>query len=283
MFIGFLEKNSGKTFVAHELGATLQKVTGQEIIPYKPVSGSNFWYQADNSKFIMENKLLLSQDLRITAHRLSYHQRIPLSILNPIHSLFFPMNIESLLNGSIKISLMEQYSYDKPIIIRYSLWDKENSLEHRIHVVYNDISLPQSIQSVLDLSNEVLYYSSLDDLTEIDRKFSPLAIQTTFDYINGYITNSSNILGVMIESFNNIVLPKNIVEHATSILLVAPGFIAKMDTEKFLKAYQIIGSNYQPSNKFLELMHPTKLIKLPFNPQEGDLITIIENLEIETL
>ena len=36
--IGFLEKNSGKTNVAHELGATLQKVTGHEIIPYKPVS-----------------------------------------------------------------------------------------------------------------------------------------------------------------------------------------------------------------------------------------------------
>ena len=54
-----------------------------------------------------------------------------------------------------------------------------------------------------------------------------------------------------------------------------------MDLEKFLKAYQVVGNNYQQSNKFLELVHPSKLAKLPFNPQEEDLMKIIEELEIE--
>ena len=281
VIIGLLEKNSGKTFVAHELGATLQKMTSKKIIPYKPISGSNFWYQADNSKFIIKNKLLLSQDLRITAERLLYQQDIPLTILNPVHSLFFPINIGPLLDGSMKISLMDKYSYDKPILIRYSLWNKKTSLEDRIHVVHKDTPLPEPIQPILESSSKVLYYSSIEDLTELDRKYSPLAIQTTFDYVNEYITNSSDVLGLIIESFNNIVLPKDIIEHATSILLVAPGFVTKMDLEKFLKAYQVVGNNYQQSNKFLELVHPSKLAKLPFNPQEEDLMKIIEELEIE--
>ena len=53
--IGLLEKNSGKTFLIKNLINLLKNK--YKVIPFKPISGSNFWYHPENTRYAIKNGL----------------------------------------------------------------------------------------------------------------------------------------------------------------------------------------------------------------------------------
>ena len=203
--IGLLEKNSGKTFLIKNLINLLSDK--YSIIPFKPISGSNYWNHPENTKYFLKNRLLLSQDLRDTVSEVTDPLSIPLSILNPIHTLFSPKNVWRLMNGRTTLKQINHSNYwsiDEPVLIRYSIWDELQKSEKKIHVI-SKRSIPPKIKPLVEICDEKYFFDSFDDLAMYDKKYSFLSIKSAFSLIKQKANKEVKESIVFTESFNDIV------------------------------------------------------------------------------
>ncbi|MHA1983385.1 MAG: hypothetical protein ACW967_03445 [Candidatus Hodarchaeales archaeon] len=279
IIIGLLEKYSGKTFIAKNLAQYLKD--DYFIVPFKPISGSNYWYHPENTKYLIKNKILISQDLRRVASVLNNISDFPLPILNPVHSLFHHTDLNSILSGEKSLEEIEKTSYwstEKPILIRYSLWEEDLQKEKRIHVVLEN-SIPESLEDVLNNATEICPYTRLEELATLDRKFSSLALASTFNYLLKKIKNHVKEPLFLIEGFNNIVPINTMIHQSSTILIVAPGKIVVTNTERFKKTQKFLSNDFLPVDKYLSHSVVNEDFSIPFNPNENDWHQIIANIK----
>jgi predicted P-loop ATPase/GTPase len=225
--------------------------------------------------------MLISQDLRRVASVLNNVSDFPLPILNPVHSLFHHMNLNSILSGEKSLEEIEKTSYwstDKPILIRYSLWEEDLQKEKRIHVVLEN-SIPKSLEDVVSNATEICAYSSLEELTALDKKFSSVALASSFNYLLKKIKNHAKKPLLLIEGFNNIVPINSMIHQSSTILIVAPGKIAVTNTDRFKKTQKFLMTEFLPVDKYLSHSVVKEEFSIPFDPNENDWYQIIANIK----
>ncbi|MHA1989792.1 MAG: hypothetical protein ACW981_10320 [Candidatus Hodarchaeales archaeon] len=279
IIIGLLEKNSGKTFIAKNLAHYLKDE--YFIVPFKPISGSNYWYHPENTKYLLKNRTLISQDLRRVTSFLNNISDFPLTILNPVHSLFHHTNLNSILRGETSFEEIEQTSYwstDKPILIRYSLWEEDLQKEKRVHVVLEN-SIPESLEDAVGNAEEIFPYNSLEELATLDKELSTLALDSCFNYLLKKIKNQSKKPLLLIEGFNNIVPLSSMIHQSSTILIVAPGKIAVTNVDRFKKTQKFLMNEFLPVDKYLSHSVVKGDFSIPFNPNENDWYQIIANIK----
>ena len=92
--------------------------------------------------------------------------------------------------------------------------DEEIQKEKRIHVVSKD-SIPDSLQGIINHSDEVHYYNNLEDLASFDKMFSRLALFSNFNYILNKMKKEMDNPLLIVEGFNNIVPISQVIQQSS--------------------------------------------------------------------
>lgn len=259
LITGIQEKNSGKTFVTELLGHILNK-NNQPFEVYKPVSGSHYYYQASNVFFGLSYGTIISQDLRTTHQAVHPDCNRPLELLNPIHTLFFTHNL-----GSYVQNRMKDYingSLDQPGLVRYGLANLEGKVER--HILYNPSLMPESLHPLLNNAMKTKEFATLDELQRLDAQLTTKALETTWRSLR-----NENV--VLTEAFNMYIPPPVITKDVDVVLLVGPGIVASVNTQRFHQALEFLHNGISPMNKIIELTGVEEVREVPLFRSVHDL------------
>ncbi|MHA1268263.1 MAG: hypothetical protein ACTSPY_00630 [Candidatus Helarchaeota archaeon] len=222
LLIGKNEFDSGKTTFGRII-TKLFRNRNLNIIPFKPHSGFNYWYNYSLIDRYLNFKDFYSKDIYLLLNELNNSIDINPLILNPVHRVLGPSK-----------KLFNESYFDEFFFIRFSKWDEKTKnliseyyfnnffegitkITNRIKELYKNKIIGE-IKTVKEL--EILY----------NKNFS-VSIKTCFSYL---IRNFDHIL---IESFNDAAYPfENIEKFIDLIFLVSPGKVFLIDKEKYFKS-----------------------------------------------
>ncbi|HKZ42967.1 MAG TPA: hypothetical protein VJ044_18555 [Candidatus Hodarchaeales archaeon] len=272
---GLLEKHSGKTTFVGKLGRILARHL--EVIPFKPISGSNYWHHSDMTRQAVVDRVLLSRDLKETCAQINYSGDLPYTLLNPIHTLFYPLGIGDYFTGTKK-AFMNFSTVDSPILIRYSLW--KGSEEHRVHAVRKNLDFPRNLNGLVQHADEIKEFSSNDDLTSLDKILSTKAIETSHEAIIKAREATNGESCMIVESFNNYLPPLEIIRFADTILFVGQGHVLRMPSEKVKQACKYFGEGFYTSGRTLDLVRPESHQHVPFDGTDDEWEMLARHLDI---
>jgi len=94
LVVGLLKADSGKTFFSQGLITALQD-RDINIVPFKPLSGHNLYYQFDTFQNNVRSQRISSRDIgKLIA---TAQTQLPIELLNPVDRLFVPLDFEKYL------------------------------------------------------------------------------------------------------------------------------------------------------------------------------------------
>jgi len=263
---GLYEEDSGKTLLALQLIRALKEV-GTSIVPFKPMSGHNLWRQYENLEKNVKMKKLFSYDLdRLrNASGTSY----PHEILNPVCILTSPYNVKLYIeNDASPKSYLKESLYRNFMLGRITQCSNESVSnlylvnEQRIPFLLHHEDI---INSLLENADETKAISSEDEfLKYYQSELVENAIHSCYQYL------ASKNENIIIEGFNNAILPWHGVLSSDVFLGAAPGYTLFFEKSQFINAvntlmlYKNIYS--LTSESLLQLLHPVKIYKIPLRP-----------------
>ena len=235
--------DSGKTQVALMMSKTLAE-SGHSIEYFKPLSGHNYWYRSEHTKFCLERGVLASMDaMRV---RKFLKPKSPIELANPVHALFVPMKLEKPLQtmtntlslaGASSVLTMKRFSrpvgpsVDTTILVADSLLEEDRLIISQEEV--GKLSRGAAIQSVDNLE-EVQEYENSNLEKHVTDSFA--AVESLADII-------------IIEGFNNTAWPWDGLNKADAVLLVGPAHIFAYDPGRFRKAAYMMKRGNLPINE----------------------------------
>ena len=261
LIVGTNSFDSGKTHVAMSVGTVL-KSSGQKVEYFKPISGHNYWYHYEHTKFCLDTGQLVSKDATIMKNHLKLKTPGPLT--NPIHSLFVPARIERPLQnvngllglgGSSAVLVMQRFSkpqhdnIDSTVLVADSLVENENVI----------ISLEEVGKLTRGVS--VLSVDSLQSFQEYEEHHYENIVSESFAHLE---RNSDTVI---IESFNDSTWPWDGLERVDHILVVSPGHIFGYDPERYRKASYLSKRSGLPIrevsfSRISDLLKPTSRVEI---------------------
>jgi len=257
---GLVEKDAGKTTVSKVL-LHFFKDLGLNFIPFKPISGHNLWYQWHAFKQCIKQRKLFCEDI--------YHLKevanvdIPIEILNPVDLLFAPLDLDYFINEGFETEfymtdptaalVMERVTtiYRGKIKNLYLL---NSALE--THLKY----LKPIVEKLLKHSDEILSFKGRNEQVDMHIRLAEKAVNTCYKEI---LEKEENVL---IESFNDAVMPCRHVLNVNVPIGVAPGHILVFDPSKWGKALSVITQIKHPSSlkaqDIIPVLKPEKIFKV---------------------
>ncbi len=266
LIVGTNSFDSGKTHIAMQLGKIL-KDSGQSIEYFKPISGHNYWYNYEHTKYCLEIGELVSKDATIMKKNLGL--TTPGVLTNPIHSLFVPARIERPLQningmlgigGSSAVLVMQRFSFpkdnksDSTVLIADSLIENGNVI-----IGYDEVGKLTEGVSVLSVEN-------LQDFQEFEDLHYEKYVSESFAHIEKQADT------VIIESFNDSTWPWDHLQSADYVLAVSPGHVFGYDPERFRKASYLSKRNTLPIRevtfgRISDLLKPSSRVEI--SPGKG--------------
>lgn len=257
---GLVEKDAGKTTVSKIL-LHFFKELGLEFIPFKPMSGHNLWYQWQAFKQCIKQEKLFCEDI--------YHLRevanvdIPIEVLNPVDLLFAPLDLDYFISEGFEA---EFYMSDPTAaLVMERVTTKIRGKLRNVYLVSNALEthlkyLKPIVEKLLKHSYDILTFRGVNEQIEIHMRLAEKAVNTCYGEISEKTDN------ILIESFNDAVMPCRQVLDVKVPIGVAPGHILIFDPLKWSKALSVITQIKHPSNlkaqDVIPVLKPEKIFKI---------------------
>lgn len=230
LIVGANSFDSGKTHVAMSLGITL-KNSGYSVEYFKPISGHNYWYNYEHTRYCLETRQLVSKDATIMKKHLDL--KTPSTLMNPIHSLFVPARIERPLQnvngllglgGTSAVLVMQRFSRPKGSEIDSTVLVANPPIENESVII--------TLEEVgkLTLGVSVLSAEKFEAFQEYEELHYENYVSESF----AQLERSSDT--IIIEAFNDSTWPWDGLENVDNVLVVSPGHVFGYDPERFRKA-----------------------------------------------
>jgi predicted P-loop ATPase/GTPase len=231
---------SGKTQFAIQLSKSLS-ARGHSVEYFKPLSGHNYWYNHEHTRFCLENGILVSKDAMTV--RGFFKPKSPIELANPVHSLFAPMRVERPLQnmtntlglaGASSILTMERFSrptdsgIDTTVLVAQGLVEEE-----RLIIRLEEVGM-------LTRGAAILPISDLEAVQEYERLNFEEHVSESFTEVE----KAADV--VIIEGFNDAAWPWDGLETVDTVLLVNPAHIFSYDPERFRKAAYLMNRGNLP-------------------------------------
>jgi predicted P-loop ATPase/GTPase len=240
LLVGMNSFDSGKTQFAIRLGRVLSE-EGHSVEFFKPLSGHNYWYHHEHTKTCLQNGVLSSMDaMRVQK---SLDSKIPIELVNPVHSLFVPMRLEkpmqNLTNtlglaGASSILTLERFSRpDGSRIDTTALVAQKLVEEERLIIRQEEVGMLTRGAGILSVSN-------LEEVQEFERLNFEDHVSESFSVVE----KPADV--VIVEGFNNAAWPWDGLESVDTVLLISPGHIFSYDPERFRKAAYLMNRGNLP-------------------------------------
>lgn len=222
LLIGKNEMYSGKTTFGRILIKLMQH-KNLNLIPFKPHSGSNYWFHYNFLNERFENKKIHSKDLHLLLKDSKYYEKIDPLILNPVHRVFGPTG-----------KITNEFYIDQFFLVRFTKIENDEVIsKYYINKNHKGIKgLVENINLKLNYEN-IQKFDTLEDIECAYRdNFNP-SVVSCLRYL---IENKHADEGILIESFNDAAYPfKKIEKYVDRLMLVSPGKIYLLNKEKYFK------------------------------------------------
>ena len=259
LIIGANSFDSGKTQLAINVGLALIE-SGLSVGYFKPISGHNYWYHYEHTKWCMERGQLVSKDATSVRNALGIES--DLLLMNPIHSLFVPARIRRplqnlpnslALSGSTSVLVMQRFSkptkrgIDTTMLVADELVDGQQLMIG-----------PDEIGR-LSYGAAILNANSLEAFQEYERLHYETSVTGSF----AGVEKETDL--VIIESFNDSAWPWERLESVDNVLVVSPGHVFGYDPERFRRAAFLMKRGNLPIRevtfgRMADLLKPTAAI-----------------------
>jgi predicted P-loop ATPase/GTPase len=225
---GLFKNSPGKTTLSTALIRGLVNA-GMEIVPIKPRSGHNLWYQYNAFKRCLDEGRLYCED--IIKLRKASECHIPYEVLNPVDTLVSPMDISPYLKDRIReMYLKEKDDFSRFVVERYTR-EMNGSLEHVLCLNAGNRGLPLDIEGIENNSQRVHRVNNLSEWNKIFGRYAPRAITSCVNRLR----EECNIL--LVESFSDEVFLVPNLKYDT-VLGVAPGVVVMYHPKDFQKVME---------------------------------------------
>ena len=254
--------DSGKTTFTIQLMKRLQN--DESLLEYfKPISGHNYWYRFPHTKRCLELGQLVSYDAYTV--RKQFASSIPITISNPVHTLYAPLKTERP-SQSYLANTLGLAGWDSVFVTKRLSHPSENGVKSVMLVAQslldNDLLIiTQEEINKLTSNTDMIPVSSLEEV----QSFENQALETMIDGSFSLSEKSADI--VFIESFNNSAWPWEGLEYVDHVFTVGPGHVFQYDPERFRKAVMLIHKGTLPIreislNRVDDLLKPTSRFQL---------------------
>ncbi|MFQ6124489.1 MAG: hypothetical protein ACE5R6_07800 [Candidatus Heimdallarchaeota archaeon] len=268
LIVGLLKADSGKTTFSRGLICAL-KERNINIIPFKPVSGHNFYFQFDTLQENVRNQCLFSHDIDTLIA--SAQTQLPVELLNPVDRLLVPLDFEKY------IQFPRQYfthieKVDTLLLQRMSFLRDRNRLQldnvYLINKPATDKVLwtPQLIEEILKGADQVIEMEDLYQLVTYHAKYFEEITTTAFNAVG------ERAELILIESLNDVACPARCATSADIIIAVVPGwalFYSPKDFFRTLNLQQQLKGEQRPilMEDLCPVIDPVWKIRLNFRTQ----------------
>ena len=234
LLVGMNSFDSGKTHLAIQLSKTLRE-SGYSVEYFKPVSGHNYWYNHEHTKYCLENGVLVSLDA--VEVRRFLDSKNPIELANPVHRLYVPMKLEKPMQnmtntlglaGASAILTLERFSrpdksgIDSTMLVAQSLVEEE-----RLIITQEEVGMLTRGTGIIDVNN-------LEAVQEFERVHYEEHVSECFNHLE----KTAEV--VIIEAFNDAAWPWNDLEDVDAVLLTSPAHVFSYDPERFGKAVSLM-------------------------------------------
>jgi len=271
LITGLIKEDSGKTFFAHDL-SRYYKSQGLTVIPFKPLSGHNFYFHHHNTQRNIEQGNILSKDIQFISQSLEKKNLPPLEVLNPCHVLFTEKKVDHFIQTRRIATYYNSVTRSVPILHRCSVVKNDGAVKHHYAKLKpsqwkNLLIDAEIVEQVHKRADSLQKYTSDQHLADFSSQYSVLAFNSTYNYLKDLKPDV-----FLIEGFNNIASPitvdkPNIKSDIDLIITVGPGSLLVFDIERYFQVVEEY-KNYS-SNKvatlenILEYIKPVDIIEMP--------------------
>ncbi len=228
MLIGKNKFDSGKTSVARIL-TQIFKSLGLEIIPFKPHSGFNYWYNYNFLEYYFKFGDFYSKDILTLLKDAKFSYKINPLILNPVHRVLGPTK-----------KLFNETFFDEIFLIRFTNLNKPNFIpKSKYYINQNHIGIQEIIEKIkkLYIPEQIKFINSMSEVEELYVNNFSISVESCFSYLN------SNFENIIVECFNDAAYPfLNIENYIDYVGLVTPGKLYILNSEKYFKKCDLMAN-----------------------------------------
>lgn len=250
---GIKEVSAGKTTIARAL-IRLFNEKELEVSGFKPRSGNNIWYHWKLVKEGLKRGTIFSKDAKFIREEMN--EKIPLTLINPVHRLWTPGNKKSPWSS-----------------LPHFLLDRITLKEKQYVILNQKQQLPVKKKYFENLfeQSEILKVSTRDDL----QNYTKLYNEATFQAEKSI---SKSFKNVIYESYSDIALPFRGISHLDFVFVSQPFQIDIYKGERYLKALELTSSLpvEQSTDNVIESIKPIHTLEV--TPFDVDIIDNTKNL-----
>ncbi len=213
LITGLLTFDSGKTWFTYN-AANYALSKGLRVSIYKPVAGHDAWTQYHTVEISRELKLLLGHDVSLYAELLRVKPS-ELRLVNPIDLLLSPLDVEPYLNSMESFYRGMENQFSRIVLSRVSKC-REGASSHFL-VKENIAKVPRFLRDEINSLAEELNAEAIDLKTLLSLLTSREA-SIELSYCLEELAEGRDL--VLVESFNNAVLPYMDLRNSVSKIVV---------------------------------------------------------------
>ncbi len=213
LITGLLAFDSGKTWFTYNV-ANYALSKGLRVSVYKPVAGHDAWTQYHTIEVSRELKLLLGHDVSLYAELLRVEPS-KLHLINPIDLLLSPLDVGLYLNSVESFYRDMEDQFSRVVLSRVSKC-RERTSSHFL-VKENIARVPRFLRDEISSLAEELSAEAIDLKTLLSLLTSRKA-SIELSYCLEELAEGSDL--ILVESFNNAVLPYMDLRNSVSKIVV---------------------------------------------------------------
>jgi len=252
---GVLPEESGKTTLARALIRYLVN-SGYHVIPFKPLSGHNLWWQYDSYLMNVKLGILVSED-SIRLWRAA-KKRVPLELTNPCDILLSIPDYGHYGYGEFIKMILSRDVYSMVSMGRFTLVE-EGSVKRVIYYRKGFLFDEDFLERMAKEAYRLKEVESYEDFIHLHERYYERAVDSCYKEL---MRGAHDMM--LIEGFNDSVYPWKGVEDSELVVAVAPTVSLVFDKDEFFEAVHLFGTPYTVEfHRIAELVSPMKIIRLP--------------------
>ncbi len=203
---------------------------------FKPFAANDYWYDYPIVSEIVEKNTIYGKDTKLLSELIDLSPKE----INPIHRLWAP---SSVVGRGLDIER------EKKSLILDRVWSSEKGM---ILIKNSKIEIPQELETLFSVANEVFEFSSVEELNEYMEDLHLQAVENSYEKIK-----ECDFL--ITESYSDIAKPINLSFDA--VITVEPGKAYLSDGEKFGKAHKTISKRWKGYSREIKTKKVLDVVK----------------------
>jgi len=265
LIVGLNPFDSGKTGAAIQIIQSLSE--NHKVEFFKPVSGHNYWYRFEHTRYCLDNRKLVSYDatrvrqvLRSTVHDF---------LANPVHVLYAPAHLQR--PGENLTSTLGLAGWDSVLVMQRMSHPLGNGVQSTM-LIAKDLIQKGRLLVTPEEAARLSEGTTLQAVTRLEevQKVENDCFETFVGESFKELEKASDI--VVIESFNDSVWPWEGLDKVDIVLAVGPGHVFSYEPERFRRASVLVKLDSVPIRevtfgRIADLLKPIR--KVALLPAEG--------------